>query len=169
MSKAKSRTDSIETIATYNPILGFSESEPKRKRLMEEYSEYVWNTLKHNEAKSRSKSRKRIDLDDQNHDSITVANLKNEYAHKQRYKHSYFKYRDNNSSSSPQRNPDDFFSYAKGDDKSQIDIPTIDDKVSRGGILKAHFSQEDLMDESLEKRPYSPVQTNVSILPYEHE
>ena len=27
--KPKSRAESIETVATYNPILGFSESEPK--------------------------------------------------------------------------------------------------------------------------------------------
>jgi hypothetical protein len=77
----KSRADSNETIATYNPILGFSESEPKKKRLKEEYSEYVWNSIKENNEKIRSRSRKNIHTED-NHDSISIANLKNEYAHK---------------------------------------------------------------------------------------
>ncbi len=58
--KLKSRADSNETIATYNPILGFSESEPKKKRLKEEYSEYVWNSIKENNEKIRSRSRKKI-------------------------------------------------------------------------------------------------------------
>ena len=168
-SGAKSRTDSIDTIATYNPILGFSESEPKRRRLKEEYSEYVWKSLKHKEAQSRSKSRRRENLFDQNHDSITIANLKNEYAHKQRYKHSYFKYRDDNSSSSPQRNQEDSFSYIKVEDKSYHEIPTTEGKISRSGILKAHFSQENLREEDFNRRQHSPAQTNISILPHEHE
>ncbi|CAI2359200.1 unnamed protein product [Moneuplotes crassus] len=146
-SNVRSRSGSNDTIATYNPILGYSESEPKRKRLKEEYSEYVREKIRQDE-KSKSRTRKHVRIDDSHHDTASLHNFKNDYAHKQRYKHSYFKYRDDNSSTSPARHQEDTFSYIK-----------VEDATGR----------DKYRDDSLNKRESSPAGTIVSILPHEHE
>lgn len=168
MRKPKSRADSVETIATHNPILGYSENEPKKKRLKEEYSEYVWNSIKEGKRKSRSRSRKHVHIED-NHDSITIANLKNEYAHKQRYKHSYFKYKDDLSSTSPKKNEDSFS--IRHEARSHAYLPPYEDRNSQHNrVHKARFSpEEENRYNNSYKREHSPALTYKSILPQDHE
>lgn len=95
-----SKGESDASVNLPNPLLGASEGETRRKRLNDEYSQYIWTGLKNDEIKKRSKSRSKHhrDWDKESLQRGTAAHghhhadFDNVYAHKQRYQHSYFQY-----------------------------------------------------------------------------
>lgn len=94
--------------------------------------------------------------------------MQNEYAHKQRFKHSYFQYKkDDHSTSSPGRH-EDTTSHRKRP-KQQHNLPAYEERTGKHGILKPHFSSDDHVEPPHRERTPSPTPTHVSILPGEHE
>ena len=133
--KLHSRADSINSNGTFNPILGYSESEPKRKRLREEYTEYVRNGLKEERSKSRSKSRRNQNIDDSRDDRSDYMTYYNEYAHKQRFQHSYFKYANGNPII-PSNISQTAVAMRKIDKEPNAYQAQVEDKYAKHGILK---------------------------------
>ena len=141
--------------------MGFSESEPKRKKFQDEYSEYVKNGLKEDKDKSRSKSR-RNNNGGYIQDDSSQLNYQNEYAQKQRYQHSYFKY--GNGNPILQNNSSPYIE--KKIDKEQPYYNKHDDSLSKIGSLRHHNSVDDrnILNTS-QRRDYSPTKSIISIIP----
>lgn len=161
--RPRSRPDSIISHTTTNPILGFSEHELKRKRLQEEYSKYVWNGMKESKLKSRSRSRK--EPTDPN-DSFGYMPYQNDYSHKQRYKYSYFKYRDTDTSPPHQAPSVHRVHYKLPEEPTPVEERDYKSSILKQSNLDDSFHASDF---NKQRREISSSPTNISILPTEHE
>lgn len=162
---AKPRTQAAppSSSQTINPILGFSESDPKRKKFKDEYSEYVKNGLKEDKEKIRSKSR-RNNSGGYIRDDASQSNYHNEYAQKQRYQHSYFKYGSSNPilQNNPTPSPYSDKLYMKENSVNN----QYDDRFSKIGGQRHNGSVDDrAMQGGSLRRDYSPAKSIVSIIP----
>lgn len=163
--KPHSIAESFNSVTTLNPILGFSESEPKRKRLREEYSEYVRNGLKEEMNKSRSRSRRNRGTNDSYEERSDYMSYHNEYAQKQRYQHSYFKYA--NSNPIVPASTTNLTNVAKKVEKERTEYsPSIGDRNQKHGILKNNILIEDRKNSNDPRmNDSSPARTVISIIP----
>ena len=129
-----------------------------------------------NKQKSRSKSKRRAHRENNFEDSYSTSNKTNDYSHMQRYKHSYFKYRDGESPSSSIHHEDHYHQKHRENKPRHQQVDHHGDYQAehqknggRKSNLKARFSPDEQFPKVRDTRAHSPAQTYASILPGEHE
>lgn len=143
-----------------NPILGYSESESKRKQLKDEYADYVKKGLQEDKASKRSKSRRQYE-NRSVLDYNTDAN-RNDYRQKQRYQQSYFKF------SNEKERDHSVLSNKRGYSNKKQDAGSDFSSPYKSKRANAKIDQYGYYNEELSQNP-SPTKTVISILPGDQE